>query len=191
MTAPSRDGRSLVVGLGNPGPRYDGTRHNVGFACLDLLAERAGVRFADKRQHALIGEGSLAGARVVLAKPRTFMNSSGLAARYLLDRFGVRAERMLVVYDDMDLPLGSLRVRAQGSSGGHNGLNSINAEVGTSAYPRVRIGIGRPARGAIEHVLARFSREEQAVVDEALARAAEAVEVWLTEGIDAAMNRFN
>jgi PTH1 family peptidyl-tRNA hydrolase len=191
VTAPSRDGRSLVVGLGNPGPRYDGTRHNVGFACLDLLAERAGVRFADKRQHALIGEGSLAGARVVLAKPRTFMNSSGLAARYLLDRFGVRAERMLVVYDDMDLPLGSLRVRAQGSSGGHNGLNSINAEVGTSAYPRVRIGIGRPARGAIEHVLARFSREEQAVVDEALARAAEAVEVWLTEGIDAAMNRFN
>jgi PTH1 family peptidyl-tRNA hydrolase len=191
VTAPSRDGRSLVVGLGNPGPRYDGTRHNVGFACLDLLAERAGVRFSDKRQHALIGEGSLAGARVVLAKPRTFMNASGLAARYLLDRFGLRPERMLVVYDDMDLPLGTLRVRAQGSSGGHNGLNSINAEVGTSAYPRVRIGIGRPAHGAIEHVLARFSKEEQAMMDEALARAADAVEAWLTEGIDAAMNRFN
>lgn len=191
MSSPTRDGRSLVVGLGNPGPRYDGTRHNVGFACIDLLAERAGVRLSDKRQHALIGEGSLAGARVVLAKPRTFMNASGLAARYLLDRYGLRAERMLVVYDDMDLPLGALRVRAQGSSGGHNGLNSINAEVGTSAYPRVRIGIGRPAHGAIEHVLARFTREEQAVVDEALARAADAVEAWLTEGIDAAMNRFN
>ncbi|MEK9659389.1 MAG: aminoacyl-tRNA hydrolase [Chloroflexota bacterium] len=188
---PSTDGRSVVVGLGNPGPRYDGTRHNVGFACLDLLAKRAGMRFADKRQHVFIGEGSLAGQGVVLAKPRTFMNASGLAARYLLDRFGVRPERMLVVYDDMDLPLGALRVRAQGSSGGHNGLNSINAEVGTSAYPRVRIGIGRPAHGAIEHVLAHFSKEEQAVVDEALGRAADAVETWLTEGIDAAMNRFN
>lgn len=191
MPSPSADARSLVIGLGNPGLRYDGTRHNVGFACLDLLAERAGVRFNDKRQHALVGEGSLTGARVVLAKPRTFMNRSGEAARYLLDRFALRPERMLVVYDDMDLPLGGLRVRAQGSSGGHNGLNSINAFVHTNAYPRVRIGIGRPAHGAIEHVLARFSREEQAMVDEAVGRAADAVEAWLAEGIDAAMNRFN
>ena len=135
----------LIVGLGNPGPRYAGTRHNVGFRCIDLLSERSGVRLNDKRKHAVIGQGVIAGRPVVLAKPRTFVNASGLAVQYAATRFGARPANILVVLDDMDLPPGRMRLRASGGSGGHNGLNSINAELGTTEYPSAA-DRHRPAR---------------------------------------------
>ena len=182
---------ALIVGLGNPGLKYAATRHNVGFRCIDVLAERAGISLNDRRKHAELGRGTLAGIPVVLAKPRTFMNASGLAARYLLDRFGTSPERMLVVVDDLDLPLGTIRLRGAGSSGGHRGLDSISAEARTGAYPRLRIGIGRPDAGAVAHVLSRFAPAEEATLAEALARAADAAEVWAEHGVDAAMNQFN
>ena len=182
---------AIVVGLGNPGPKYAPTRHNVGFRCIDLLAERAGISLNDRRKHADLGRGTLGGVPVVLAKPRTFMNASGLAARYLLDRFGTSPDRMLVVVDDLDLPVGKIRLRGAGSSGGHRGLDSISAEARTGAYPRLRIGIGRPDAGAVAHVLGGFAPDEEDALAEALARAADAVEVWAEDGVDAAMNRFN
>ena len=188
---PSGPGPAIVVGLGNPGPKYASTRHNVGFRCIDVLAERAGINLNDRRKHADLGRGTLGGIPVVLAKPRTFMNHSGLAARYLLDRFGTGPERMLVVVDDLDLPVGKIRMRGAGSSGGHRGLDSISAEARTGAYPRLRIGIGRPGGGAIAHVLGGFAPDEEEALAEALSRAADAVEVWAEHGVDAAMNRFN
>ena len=189
--SPTEPRPAIVVGLGNPGPKYASTRHNVGFRCVDVLAERAGINLNDRRKHADLGRGTLGGVPVVLAKPRTFMNESGLAARYLLDRFGTGPERMLVVVDDLDLPVGKIRMRGAGSSGGHRGLDSISAEARTGAYPRLRIGIGRPGAGAIAHVLGGFAPDEEEALAEALSRAADAVEMWAEHGVDAAMNRFN
>ena len=182
---------AIVIGLGNPGERYAGTRHNVGFRSIDLLAERSGIRLNDRRKHAALGQGTIGGMPVVLAKPRTFMNASGLAARYLMDRFGAGHARLLVIVDDLDLPVGSMRLRASGGSGGHNGLNSINDELGTLEYPRLRIGIGRPEGDAVRHVLSRFTGDEERGVEEALPRAAEVVEAWVEHGVDHAMNLFN
>ncbi len=186
-----KDRPAIVMGLGNPGEKYAGTRHNVGFRCVDLVAQRAEMKLNDRRKQAALGEGRLAGQSVVLAKPRTFMNHSGIAARYLVDRFGTRPDRVLVVLDDMDLPLGRVRLRASGGSGGHNGLNSINAELRTPDYPRLRIGIGRPAGNAVRHVLDAFSSEEEQALSEALERAAQVVETWVEHGVDRAMNEFN
>ena len=180
-----------VIGLGNPGPRYANTRHNAGFMCVDLLAERAGVSLNDKRKAAVLGEGWLDGQRIVLAKPRTFMNLSGDAARYTLDRYRIDPAAMLVVLDDLDLPLGVIRLRASGGSGGHNGLNSINDALGGADYPRLRIGIGRPQGDAVDHVLARFNADELPILEKAIERAADAAEAWLRNGVDFAMNHFN
>lgn len=180
-----------VIGLGNPGPRYADTRHNAGFMCVDLLARRTGVSLKDRRKAAVLGEGWLEGQRMVLVKPRTFMNLSGDAARYTLDRYRIDPAAMLVVLDDLDLPLGVIRLRASGGSGGHNGLNSINDALGGADYPRLRIGIGRPQGGAVDHVLARFDADELPVLEEAIERAADAAEAWLRNGIDFAMNHFN
>ncbi|MBM3939306.1 MAG: aminoacyl-tRNA hydrolase [SAR202 cluster bacterium] len=191
MTSSPGGGLWMIVGLGNPGPRYEGTRHNVGFMVVDMLAQRHGIRLNDRREHAIIGEGTVGGAKVVLAKPRTFMNESGVAVKYLRQRFGGDLSRLVVIIDDMDLPLGKLRLRASGSSGGHNGLNSINAHVGSQTYPRLRFGVGRPVIGAIDHVLGRFDKREAVAVVPALERAAEAVEACISHGIDYAMNRFN
>jgi PTH1 family peptidyl-tRNA hydrolase len=182
---------AIVIGLGNPGEKYAGTRHNVGFRCLDLVGQRAGMTLNDRRKQADLGQGRLASESVVLAKPRTFMNHSGIAARYLVDRFGTKPDRVLVVLDDMDLPLGKVRLKASGGSGGHNGLNSINAELGTSDYPRLRIGIGRPKGNVIRHVLDAFSAEDEQTLAEALEAAAQVVETWVEHGVDHAMNEFN
>lgn len=182
---------AIVVGLGNPGPEYAATRHNVGFRCIAVLVERSGIRLNDKRRHATLGRGTLAGVQVVLATPRTFMNASGLAARYLLDRFGTRPDRMLVVVDDLDLPVGRMRLRASGGPGGHRGLSSINAEAGTEDYPRLRIGIGRPAGDAVAHVLSTFTPAEEDALSGMLEQAADAVEAWAEHGVEYVMNRFN
>ncbi len=181
----------LLVGIGNPGDKYKDTRHNVGFRCLDVIAERAGIRLNDKRKDVALGQGTIAGRSVVLAKPRTFVNKSGSAARYLATRFGTKPPGMLVLIDDLDLPVGKMRLRASGGSGGHNGLNSINADLSTEDYPRLRVGISRPTSGAIAHVLGGFSKQEEDLLVETLTKAAEAAEAWVEHGIEYAMNQFN
>ena len=182
-----------MVGLGNPGPKYAQTRHNAGFLCVDNLAETHGISLSHRRRQATLGEGEIDGLRIAVAKPRTFMNQSGQGIRYLLDYYRAKPEDLVIIYDDMDLPLGALRIRPKGSAGGHMGMQSIIASIGTEEFPRVRVGIGRPAEGAdeIAYVLGRFSREERQVMEEASGRVAEAVACLLTQGIDEAMNRYN
>lgn len=186
-----RDAPLIVVGLGNPGPKYANTRHNAGYLCVDELAARHNVALSDKRKAALLGEGRVAGKRVALVKPRTFMNLSGEAVRYALDRYRVRADAVLVVLDDLDLPLGKVRLRERGGSGGHNGLNSINAALGTTDYARLRIGIGRPDGETVGYVLGAFAPEEKAAAQDAITRAANAAEAWLAHGVRHAMDNFN
>ncbi len=183
----------LVVGLGNPGIRYRSSRHNVGFRCLDLLSKKWDIPTKDRRAKAVLGQGYRSGEEVVLAKPRTFMNNSGEGIAYLLTRFRAGSGDLVVIYDEMELPLGRLRIRAQGSDGGHNGMKSIIAALGTPDFPRIRVGIGAPEEGesSIPHVLGHFSGEEEAIVSGAVDRVAAAVECILEEGIDFAMSQFN
>ncbi|MDW8104107.1 MAG: aminoacyl-tRNA hydrolase [Armatimonadota bacterium] len=182
----------IVLGLGNPGAEYAHTRHNVGFEVVDILASRHRIRLSLQRDHARGGLGWVSGVPVLLAKPMTYMNRSGEAARALLQRYRLEPSRLLVIVDDVALPLGKLRLRPSGSDGGHNGLASLIQCVGTQEFPRVRIGIGSPPPGQmVEYVLSRFSPQEQPIVEQMLQRAADAVEMVLAEGIQAAMNRFN
>lgn len=182
----------LVAGLGNPGPRYRHTRHNVGFMVVDELARRLPAGAARQRFDGEIIETTWGGARVVLLKPRTYMNRSGSSVAPAARWYRVPYERLLIVYDDLDLPFGQIRLRPSGSSGGHNGLTSVLDSLGTEDVPRLRIGIGRPEqRSAVAHVLSRFSAEEEAALPDLIALAADAVETWMREGIDVAMNRFN
>lgn len=183
---------ALIVGLGNPGPDYARTRHNVGFMVADELARRAGLRWEHPRLQASQARGSLAGHAVVLAKPQTFMNASGTAIVQLVKWYKVPLTDLLVIYDDLDLPFGQLRLRGEGSAGGHNGLASTIQQLRSNAFPRLRVGIGRPQWGdARNYVLTRFSQEQAAELPAVIARAADAAEVWLTEGLLAAMNRYN
>lgn len=181
------------MGLGNPGRRYRGTRHNVGADVVDRLARRAGIVIDEDVGFALVGRGKIAGARVLLAKPQTYVNVSGAAVRDLRRRHRLRPPDIFLVVDDLDLPLGRIRLRAEGSAGGHNGLRSIIEALGTTTFPRLRVGIGRPPEGLdpAEHVLTRFSPAERAILDAVLDRAAEALEAAVVEGVQAAMNRFN
>ena len=183
----------LIIGLGNPGPGYRDTRHNAGFRCVDFIANLWSVPTKERRAKVVLGAGSRVGQEVVLAKPRTFMNNSGEGVYYLLTRFGARAEDLVVIYDDMELPLGRLRIRPSGSAGGHKGVDSIIAAVRTDGFPRIRLGIGSPPVGhdRVSHALGRFSHEEDEVLASATGRVASAVECILEEGIDVAMNRFN
>ncbi len=183
----------IILGLGNPGDRYAGTRHNVGWDVVDRVRERGRMPRASTQRFVRVSRGTLAARDVLLAQPMTYMNRSGGAASALLAGAGVGADRLLVVTDDFALPLGKLRLRPGGSSGGHNGLESIVAVLGTEAFPRLRVGIGPlPPGGASEtFVLERFAPSEEPVVAEAVGRAAEAVLAWLGEGIERAMGRFN
>jgi len=182
----------LIVGLGNPGRKYARNRHNAGFLAVDRLARRHGLSFARQKGKAKIAEGRIAGQRAILAKPQTYMNLSGEAVAALVRFFKIPADRVLVVYDDLDLPLARLRLRPDGGSGGHKGLKSIAERLGTQAFPRLRIGIGRPVHGdPMDFVLQDFTVEEWIDMDGALDRAASAIEHWLAHGIDAAMNVFN
>ncbi len=185
----------LVVGLGNPGPRYARTRHNAGFRVLDTLAARSGVSLDERRFDGRFAECALAGERVGLLAPSRFMNRSGASLEQALAALPIAdpASHVLVVYDDADLALGRLRLRARGSSGGHNGLADVLARLGSEAVPRLRFGIGRPAepRDTVDYVLKAFGAEEEALLGLALPRAADAVVCFVAEGIAAAMNRFN
>ena len=183
----------IIVGLGNPGPRYRCTKHNVGFRCIDLLARRWGIRLSERRAKAVLGRGRHLEEDIVLAKPRTFMNNSGEGVRYLLDRFGVRTTELVIVYDDIHLPVGRLRMRARGSDGGHNGIRSIIAALKTQDFPRVRVGIGQPATAEeqVSHVLGRFGEDEAPLVAGSVKRVAQALDCLLEENIDVAMNYYN
>jgi len=182
----------LIVGLGNPGPRYRGTRHNLGRAVVERLAAELGVRLSDDGW-ARAGRARLGQATAWLAVPETYMNESGVAVRDLLRRRRRSPADLVVVYDDLDLPLGTLRLRPGNGAGGHNGIRSIIDHLGTGAFPRVRIGIGRPPRGVdpAEYVLARFAPEERAAAEDAVAHAAAAVIAVARDGLETAMNRFN
>ena len=182
----------MIVGLGNPGKEYEGTRHNVGFALIDALSSAHRIPVGQRLARARVGRGVIAGSPVLLVKPQTFMNLSGEAVAALIRREGVSLQDLLVVVDDVHLPPGRLRLRARGSSGGHNGLKSIAGALATQEWARLRLGVGEaPPGNQIDWVLSRFSPAERKVVDEMVIAALGAVEVWLTEGIEAAMNRFN
>lgn len=183
----------LIVGLGNPGPRYRETRHNIGFAVVDLLARRSGLTFEGGPAEAVIARARQLGEGTLLAKPLTFMNLSGAAVADLVRYFRIAIPDVLIVADDVNLPLGKLRARARGSDGGHQGFRSIIERLGTSEFARVRIGVGRgdPRRDLADHVLARFDADEQPEVEAAVGRAADAAELFVTDGIEKVMNRFN
>jgi len=182
----------LVVGLGNPGPAYAHNRHNVGFCLVEALAREHGLTFARRQFRALVAGGTIARQAVLLAKPLTFMNLSGTAVGSLMRFYKLAPADLLVAYDDLDLPAGRVRLRPGGGSGGHKGMASIVERLGTEEFGRLRIGIGRPPFGdAVDYVLQDFSRDEAGEIERAIERACQATLVWLQEGIEAAMNRFN
>lgn len=188
---PGQSNVQLIVGLGNPGTKYAETRHNAGFFVVDELAKRLGNPGWKKRFRAEVAEVRLDDRRLVLLKPQTYMNDSGLSVREAINWYRVPRDRVLIVVDDLDQPFGQLRVRAKGSAGGHNGLKSIFAETGSQDYPRLRIGIGRGPHQTISHVLSRFSPEERAELDVVIGKAAAAVEFWSRNGTLETMNEFN
>jgi PTH1 family peptidyl-tRNA hydrolase len=186
--------KAFVVGLGNPGDEYATHRHNIGFRVVDALARAHGLEFSrQKTARARVAVGRIAGRPVILAKPQTFMNLSGQSVRRLSRAHGILPESILVVYDDLDLPLGRLRLRPDGGSGGHKGMQSIIDSLGTQSFPRLRVGIDRPPSHVdpADYVLHPFDREQQPLVAGVVERAVAAVELWLAAGIVAAMDEFN
>jgi peptidyl-tRNA hydrolase, PTH1 family len=183
----------LVVGLGNPGAEYEHTAHNLGFLVLDRLGERNGIKVKRRDSRALVGQGKIAGRPVLLAKPQTFMNVSGESVKGLLVKHEIPASELIVVYDELDLPWRSLRIRPDGSAAGHRGMHSIIREVGTQDFPRVRLGIhgGRRDKDGARIVLAKLKRAQREELDELLDYAAQAVESIIAEGVEKSMTKFN
>jgi len=191
----------LIVGLGNPGRAYANNRHNIGFMCLNHFAKAQGIRFDKKRGKARIGSGEVAGSKVVVAKPQTHMNLSGQSVSLLVRKFDINLDNLLVIHDDLDLPLGKIRIRHGGGSGGHKGVNSITACLESQDFPRIRIGVGRPVatEGSAEiseadiiaYVLSDFTPEEKQTITQVIPRVSEAIHCLLTEGLVAAMNKYN
>jgi PTH1 family peptidyl-tRNA hydrolase len=184
---------SLIAGLGNPGREYAQTRHNVGFQIVTRLAEKHGLSFSRMQNAALVATGRIGNARVVLAKPQTWMNESGKALGPLARFYKVEIAQLLIIHDDLDIPPGMLRLRSEGSSGGHKGMRSIIERLGRQDFPRLRVGVGRPPgrMDAADYVLQPFTRDEEILMDGARDRAIAAIECFLAEGIVVAMNRFN
>ncbi len=182
----------FIVGLGNIGKEYDGTRHNIGFEVIDALASAHKIKLDTKRDRAVGGRGVIAGEPVYLAKPQTFMNLSGESVAALLRREGATPGDLFVICDDIHLPVGKIRLRAQGSSGGQNGLKNIATHLATQEWARLRIGVGEPPPGLqVDWVLSRFGRADRVIIDDTLIIAMGATEIWLRDGIETAMNRFN
>ena len=184
----------MVVFLGNPGPKYDGTRHNAGFRVGDLLADRCGVKIQRLRNRALTAVARIGGQEVLLVKPQTYMNLSGEAVRPLADYYKLQADHILVVSDETALPPGRIRLRAGGSAGGHNGLKSIIAHLGTDAFPRLRLGVGAPPHpeyDMVDWVLGSLHGEDEKLFAEAVVKAADAIECCVSQGIDKAMSLYN
>jgi len=183
----------LIVGLGNPGPEYQWTPHNLGFLAVDELANRGGIRVERPEGKALVGLGKVAGEEVVLAKPLTYMNLSGISVRDLLAKYGLGPEDLLAMWDEVQLPWGAIRIHAAGSAGSHNGAKSLIGSLGTPAFARLRLGCGpdHPLASRKEYVLRTMKKAELAVAAEMIAEAGDAVELLLTQGVDAAMTKYN
>jgi len=191
----------LIVGLGNPGRGYANNRHNVGFVCLNHFARMQGIRFDKKQGRARIGLGEVAGSQVVVAKPQTYMNLSGQSVSFLVKKFNINLNDLLVIHDDLDLPLNKIRVRQDGSSGGHKGVDSIIIELRSQDFIRIRVGIGRPVKNEgftefsedeiINYVLSDFTPDEKQTITQVIPRVSEAILCLLTEGSTVAMNKYN
>jgi PTH1 family peptidyl-tRNA hydrolase len=183
----------LIVGLGNPGPEYENTRHNLGFKVIEELARRLGIPSLKSKCHSFIAETKIGDHKAIIAQPQTFMNDSGPAVRGLLDWFKIKTDNLVLIYDDVDLEVGQLRVREKGNAGGHHGVESVIASVGTTHFSRVRIGIGRESLTAdvTDYVLQNIPSEQREMLSEAIVSAADAVEHILSNGFSAAMNKFN
>lgn len=190
----------LIVGLGNPGQEYSNNRHNIGFMCLKHFSKEHKIEFDKKQADARIGRGNIEGLDVVLAKPQTYMNLSGKSVNRLMNKYKLKPEDIIVIHDDMDLPLGKVRIRMGGSSGGHKGINSIIAEVGTREFIRIKVGIGRPGkeeddrsydRDIVDYVLSNFSHDEKKQLEPSISKVSNALLCLITEGLEPAMNKFN
>ena len=184
----------LIAGLGNPEPKYDGTRHNTGFAALDALAEAWGCEINKSKWQGLYGIAQVDGRKVMLLKPLTYMNLSGESVRALVDYYKIDPEEeLIVIYDDISLEPGKIRIRKKGSAGGHNGIKNIIAQLGTQNFQRIKVGVGEKPKGwdLADYVLGHFSKEDRGLVDDALKRAAGAVELMVQGEVDQAMNQFN
>jgi PTH1 family peptidyl-tRNA hydrolase len=183
----------LVVGLGNPGPKYAGTRHNVGFDCIDYCAEQVGIELDQSKFKGVFGKGMINGEKVILLKPLTYMNLSGESVRPLMDYFNIDVEDVLIIYDDMDLPVGKIRLRQKGSAGGHNGIKSLIQHLGTPEFKRIRVGVDRPQNGEsiVNYVLGTYRPEEREHVEQAIIQSSKAVEAWTTKTFLEVMNEFN
>ncbi|MDD3251652.1 MAG: aminoacyl-tRNA hydrolase [Lachnospiraceae bacterium] len=183
----------LIAGLGNPTKEYDKTRHNVGFASIDVLADKYGIDISERKHKALCGKGVIEGQKVLLVKPQTFMNLSGESIREAVDYYKITPEEIIVIYDDISLEPGQLRIRLKGSAGGHNGIKNIIAQLGSQEFPRIKVGVGAkpPRMDLAAYVLSRFSAGEQKLMDEAFRDAADAAVMMMTEGAERAMNHYN
>ena len=184
----------IIAGLGNPTKEYEHTRHNVGFDTIDCIADQYGISINAKKPRALVGKGMIEGQKVILLKPQTFMNLSGESIRAAVDFYKVdEKEELIVIYDDISLPPGQLRIRKKGSAGGHNGIKNIIAHLGHDTFMRIKVGVGEKPAGydLADYVLGHFSKEDRAIMDDAFKEAAEAVKMMITDGPDAAMNAFN
>ena len=183
----------LIVGLGNPGPEYESTPHNLGFLAIDRLAQRNGIRVTRLDSKAIVGIGTIAGQDAVLAKPQTYMNLSGTSAKPLASKHGVDTSRVLVIYDDLDLPWTGVRIRPKGSAGGHHGVESVIKSLGSQEFPRIRLGIhpGHPVRDGAQFVLAPMRKAQLLELDELLDHTAAAVESVIADGVEKAMTKYN
>ncbi|MGN1315317.1 MAG: aminoacyl-tRNA hydrolase [Lachnospiraceae bacterium] len=184
----------IIVGLGNPTKEYENTRHNIGFAIIDKLAESYSIDVLEKKHKALVGKGMINGTKVILAKPQTYMNLSGESVRELVDYYKIdEEEELIIIYDDISLDVGQLRIRKKGSAGGHNGMKSILAHLGHDIFPRIKVGVGDKPKGydLADYVLGRFSQEERGIMEEASIAAVNAVREIIAGEIDRAMNTYN
>lgn len=183
----------VIIGLGNPGKKYDRTRHNVGFDVVDYLSKKYDIPVERIKHKALVGEGRIKGKKVMLVKPQTFMNLSGQALMSIVEYYKAQNDKVIVVYDDIDTAIGKLRIRKKGSAGSHNGMKNIIYLWKNQDFPRVRIGIGQPKPGfdLADYVLGRFSKEEVDLIADVIVRSADAIEAWMEHDIEHAMNKFN
>jgi len=183
----------LIVGLGNPGKAYEHTRHNVGFMVIDILAERLNIPLDKAKFNGIHGIGTISGEKVILCKPLTYMNLSGECVRPLMDYYNINIENVIIIYDDLDLPTGNIRLRAKGSAGGHNGMKSLIQHLGSQEFKRIRVGIDRPKNGmkVADYVLGRFTEDEIPAINEAVSRSASACEKWISTPFLQVMNEFN
>lgn len=183
----------LIVGLGNPGKQYEKTRHNIGFEVIDYLSEQLHIPLDQAKHKGVYGFGNVRGEKVFLLKPLTYMNLSGESVRPLMDYYNIELEDLIVIYDDLDLPVGRIRLRQKGSAGGHNGMKSIIAHVGSQEFNRIRVGVNRPSNGQAitDYVLSRFSKDEQEIIDQVVVKCSEACEATLEKPFLQVMNEFN